>query len=195
VSRRGKGGECYQVLDLAQQSPEWLEWRNHGVGASDAPAILGENPWKSRDHVLREKVSGLAPRSNGRMQRGTALEPEARRQYIRILGVDVRPACLQSVSYGWLRASVDGIKCGERVYEETALARCPPRHYVGQLQHILAVTGLPAIDFWCFLPGRPNVHLAVARDEPYIRRLLAAEEAFWTLVLDARSEGSARSSK
>ena len=74
------------------------------------------------------------------------------------------------------------IKCGDSVYRKTAAAGCVPDYYYGQLQHILAVTGLPTIDFWCYLPGRPAVLVAVARDDDYIARLLEAELQFWSEV-------------
>jgi len=40
VSRTGR--EPYIEIDLAQGSSEWLAWRNQGIGASDAPKIIGE---------------------------------------------------------------------------------------------------------------------------------------------------------
>src|SRR5581483_972237 len=36
----------YTIVDLRQGTQEWLGWRNQGIGASDAPIIMGENPWK-----------------------------------------------------------------------------------------------------------------------------------------------------
>jgi len=155
----------YKIIDIAQDTDEWHEWRNQGLGASDAPAIMGENPWKSREQMLREKLTGLRTKPNERMERGKALETEARTRYERLLGVKIRPACLQSTRFDWLRASIDGlaldyssvveIKCGERVYELAASKRQVPEYYFGQLQHILAVTGLSRIDFWCYLPRLP----------------------------------------
>jgi putative phage-type endonuclease len=192
----------YVRVNLEQGSDEWLAWRTCGIGASEAPAILGENPWKSREQVLAEKC-GLAERSatSPAMAFGTATEPEARASYVATLGVPVEPVCVQSLARDWLRASLDGfsvdgrtvveIKCGTRVHARTAKTRQPPRHYVGQLQHILAVTGLEAIDFWCYLPGRPPVHVKVARDEAFIRRMLELEEAFWAEVVAFRTSGRA----
>jgi putative phage-type endonuclease len=133
---------------------------------------------------------------NESMARGTQLEPEARLAYISYSGRQVQPACLQSKHYEWLRASVDGItpgfdalveiKCGESAYRRTAESHRPPDYYYGQLQHILALTGLPVIDFWCYLPGLPAVCVPVKRDDAYIERLLWAEYQFWTEVLRGR---------
>jgi putative phage-type endonuclease len=127
------------------------------------------------------------------MARGTALEPEARKRYEIKSGIRVAPACLQSLKYEWLRASVDGlsadgsavveIKCGESVYRTSSKSLKVPKHYIGQLQHILAVTGLEAIDFFCYLPGRPEVHLRIARDDSYIERLLEDEGLFWKKMM------------
>jgi putative phage-type endonuclease len=181
------------LVQLTQGTAEWLEWRNKGIGASDAPTVMGENPWKTITELLIEK-RGRARRSEGSaaMARGTALEPEARQAYISQTGKWVEPACLQSGAYEWLRASVDGItpeldavveiKCGESVYRNTSAYGRVPDHYYGQLQHILAVTGLPSIDFWCYLPGRPAVLVPVERDDSYIGRLLEAEFKFWAQV-------------
>ena len=75
------------------------------------------------------------------------------------------------------------IKCGESVYRNTSQYGCVPDYYNGQLQHILAVTGLKSLDFWCYLPGRPELLVRVERDNNYIDRLLNAEFKFWKDVL------------
>ena len=62
-----------------------------------------------------------------------------------------------------------------------------PGYYVGQLQHILAISGFAAIDFWVWLPGKKPLLLTVPRDEAYIARLTAASAAFWERVLAARA--------
>jgi putative phage-type endonuclease len=184
----------FNIVELTQGTPEWRKWRCNGIGASDAPTIMGENPWKTAAELLWEK-RGEAGESEvtAAMARGTELEPEARRAYILQTGRRVQPACLQTSEYAWLRASVDGItsnldavveiKCGESVYRNTSEYRRVPDHYYGQLQHILAVTGLPLIDFWCYLPGLPALLIPVERDDSYIERLLHTEFEFWMQVL------------
>ena len=184
----------YTIVQLEQGTRAWLEWRHKGIGASDAPVIMGENPWKDISELLRHKRG--APKDqveNAAMARGTMLEPEARKKYVLRRGLNVEPACLQSGQYEWLRASVDGlsddgnvvveIKCGDSVYRNTAMSGRPPNYYYGQLQHILAVTGFTSIDFWCYLPNRPEVLVTVNRDHNYIERLLTAEHRFWQRVL------------
>ena len=186
----------YTIVNLQQGDKEWLEWRSQGIGASDAPTIMGENPWRSATTLLQEKCGGKTYSPNAAMARGTALEPEARKRYEAQVGIHVVPACLQSVKYEWLRASVDGlaingsavveIKCGESVYRKTSASRAVPDYYYGQLQHILAITNLQSIDFYCYLPDRPEVHLRIARDDSYIKRLLDTEYLFWQKIIKNR---------
>jgi len=179
----------YFILGITQRSDEWLKWRNEGIGASDAPVIMGESPWKTSRSLLKEKLFGESEWRNEKMIRGIELEPKALELYQKITGIKMRPVCIQSKIFPWLRASLDGlsydenrvveIKCGESVYKKTYYSKQVPFYYYGQLQHILAITGLSSIDFWCFLPNRPYIHLIIKRDDSYIDRLLKAENDFW----------------
>jgi putative phage-type endonuclease len=187
----------FEIVGLAQGTPEWLDWRDEGIGASDAPAVMGENPWKSRTRLMEEKLSRARGYTSPAMRRGSDLEGPARERYVVTTGRAVAPCCLQSTRFAWLRASLDGlsddgrhvveIKCGEKVHAHAARSNTVPSYYVGQLQHILAVTGLAEIDFWCHLPERDDVHLRVPRDGGYIERLLAEEERFWRELTAARA--------
>lgn len=40
---------------------QWLELRKHGIGASEAAAILGMNPWKTNIQLWQEKTSEIEP--------------------------------------------------------------------------------------------------------------------------------------
>jgi len=182
-------GNFYELLSLTQGSEEWLTWRNQGIGASDAPAIMGENPWKSASDVEREKGTGITSHEeNEAMRRGTELEPIARDTYIAQRGIEVVPVCIEHKGYPWLHASLDGlsidcktvieIKCGERTFD-AARKGIVPKHYYGQLQHILMVTGLPAIDFWVFSEDEGGILIIINRNDNYIKRLFTAESKFW----------------
>jgi putative phage-type endonuclease len=183
----------YVIVELQQSTTEWREWRHNGIGASDASTIMGENRFKSAAQLLNEKRGPAQDYvQNAAMARGTELEPEARRLYIAKTGREVRPVCLQSTRYDWLRASLDGfaincdavveIKCGQSAYRTAAQTGSVPDYYYGQIQHILAVTGLDSLDFWCYWPGCPSILIPVPRDPAYIERLLNRELEFWNLV-------------
>lgn len=172
----------YKIVDLEQGSRSWLDWRYDGIGASDAPAIMGENPWKSRQQLLVEKRSRRDVAKNARMAKGTALEPEARRRYESTVGMRVSPRCIQSTNIPWLRASLDGIsddghivveiKCGEGAYRTTKRLQKVPQYYYGQIQHILSLTDLRELQFFCYWPGKEEICITVKRDEDYIKMML-----------------------
>lgn len=182
-------------INLVQGGDDWLAWRTGGIGASEAPTIMGENPWQSRGQLLRMKIAAeLSGSKSPRMALGNKLEPEARELYTSITGREVRPVCLQSLACPWFRGSLDGlgysgpveIKCGKSAYEYTSRTGCVPGYYYGQLQHIMALTGRASIDFFAYWPKLPPVLINVDRDNQYIRELLERESLFWTEVLLGR---------
>jgi len=183
----------YTRITLQQGTPAWREWRRQGIGASDAPTIMGENPYKSRMALLSERrLPDHKDALNQAMAVGIKLEPHARLHFFQTTGISMEPACVQNSTRDWLRASVDGlssngdrvleIKCGRSAYQRTYQTGSPPHYYYGQLQHVLAVTGLDYIDFLCFLPPCKPIHLTVKRNEEYIERLLEAHLEFWNLI-------------
>ena len=178
-----------RVEDLEQGSNEWLRWRATVIGSSDASAILGENPWKSRETVLKEKIGEKKGfKGNARTQRGTELEPVARSIYCNIKGVEFFPTIVQNVSNPWQAASLDGldstnsfvveIKCGEKSYIYTSQTGKVPQYYYAQLQHILAVTGIDSIDYFSYQPNQSPILITIPRDENYINSLLKSEIKF-----------------
>lgn len=215
----------FEIVDHEQGSIPWLRWRHDGIGGSDTPALMGENPWRSAKALFAEKsapskygsarpappkpavadlfaTAPAAPppppdrRYRSAASRGTALEPYARDLYNRHIGANLQPMCLQSIDRPWQRASLDGfcaasrraleIKCGDKVYAHTETTGEVPKYYIGQLQHILAVSGFDAIDFWVWLPGKTPLLLTVPRDDAYIARMTAMQAEFWTRVEAAR---------
>jgi putative phage-type endonuclease len=180
----------YQIVTLVERTDAWWAWRQGGIGSSDAATILGVKPAKSAERLLLEKQH--PPKDSGRnflRARGAALERAARAHYCVAVGLTVEPTCVQSIARPWQRASLDGlsvdgervveIKCGHAAYQRASARQRPPRHHFAQLQHILAVTGLPVLDYWCYCPPHRPLRLEVRRDDDYIERLLAAEETFW----------------
>lgn len=183
----------FNLVELRQGTREWLEWRHNGVGASDASTIMGENRFADATELLGEKRGRVRDSFETKaMALGKKLEPVARKRYIAKTGINVKPVCVQSTQYDWLRASLDGlatdhnavveIKCGASAYRNASRSRSVPVYYYGQVQHILAVTGLESLDFWCYWPDQPEVLIPVERDDAYIERLLDREQEFWNRV-------------
>jgi putative phage-type endonuclease len=185
--------DCYFRVELEQRTRAWRDWRTQGLGASDAACVLDESPFKSAAALMDEKLaSRVDDLDSSEIALGIALEPDARREYCQEIGADLEPVCVQSIRHPWLRASLDGmsadgqrvveIKCGQGAYWRTAKTRRPPTYYIPQLQHILAITGLPSIDFVCYFPPLQTICLTIKRDDAYIAKLIRAEEEFWNRV-------------
>ena len=157
----------FRLIDLDQDTQEWKIWRHNGISATDAPIIMGENPYRNIDELLQKKISPQKKEYiNARLRKGLLLEPKARHAYNTQYQQDVRPACVQSNTHKWLKASLDGqsidnnkvaeFKCGEVAYKCIVKRHKVPTIYYGQLQHILAITGLSSIDLFAYLPAKPT---------------------------------------
>lgn len=182
--------------EFEQGSEAWLDWRRGGVGASDAPAIMGVSPWMDVETLWLEKT-GRAPArpSSFAMRRGQWLEPEARARYIRRTGIRVAPLCLEHGTLRWMRGSLDGIsddggvvlevKCPGAADHAVARRGAVPPKYVPQLQHLLAVAGARVCHYWSYRDGEGTL-VEVAPDGAYIERLVEREQAFWREVLADR---------
>jgi predicted phage-related endonuclease len=112
-----------KVHELIQGSPEWLAYRAQHFNASDAPAMMGCSPYKTRAELLRELHTGVAPAVDiataKRFENGHRAEALARPLAEEIVGEDLYPV---TGSLGRLSASFDGITLGEDVvFEHKAL--------------------------------------------------------------------------
>lgn len=199
-----------RVVTLDQGSPEWLLWRTKGLGASDAPIIMGVSPWNDPLTLLGQKVArwNHSERTTNkakdfRMMRGILMEPEARQAYIEKTGNKVEPLCAIHPALDWMRASYDGatadqklvveIKCINADDHQTALGGCVPAKYWPQVQHQLAVAG-PGVILHYFSYSKSSRFseadkapppVVVRPHEPYQMELLHRETEFWNRVLKA----------
>lgn len=106
-------GSATLVGHFENGSPEWLEARA-GIGGSDIGTICGINPYKTREDLLRDRLSAsptvLVP--NLPMRLGTALEPSIRRLWLEdnsaFLDV-VETGTWQSTENPYWKANPDGI--------------------------------------------------------------------------------------
>lgn len=183
----------FKILAIKQGTQEWYEWRRMGIGASDAPIIIGDNRFSNIDSLIKQKTDPFyIEYENEYMKKGKILEPQARNIYIQRTGKIVYPACIESVEYDWLKASLDGlntdyslvieIKCGKKAYEHASLYKRIPDYYYAQAQHILAITEYDYIDFWFYWPGMQEILIKVKKDDKYIKRLLEKEYQFWNRI-------------
>jgi putative phage-type endonuclease len=99
-----------QTIDLQQGSPAWLAFRAEHFTASDAPAMMGESPYKTRSQLLHEKATGISPEVDAATQRrfddGHRIEALARPLAEDFIGDDLYPIVGANGKYA---ASFDGL--------------------------------------------------------------------------------------
>lgn len=117
-----------QQHQLIQGSPEWLAHRATCWNASDAPAMMGASPYKTRAQFIKEVATGLAAEVDAATQRrfddGHRFEALARPHAEAIVGDDLSPLS-GSIDAGLSRplaASFDGITfMADTVWEHKSL--------------------------------------------------------------------------
>lgn len=96
--------------NLTQGSPEWLAYRAQHFNASDAPAMMGCSAYKTRNQLLHELHTGLAPEVDAATQRrfddGHRFEAMARPFAEAIIEDELYPVVGSSGKYS---ASFDGL--------------------------------------------------------------------------------------
>ena len=112
-----------KIHDLIQGSPEWQAYRAQHWNASDAPAMMGCSPYKTRAQLLREMHTGVAAEvdiaTQKRFDNGHRAEALARPLAEQIVGEDLYPV---TGSEGRLSASFDGLTLDEtQGFEHKAL--------------------------------------------------------------------------
>lgn len=115
-----------KVIDIpgGQGSEAWHRHRRDHFNASDAPAVLGCSPFKTREQLLRELYTGIAPEVDAATQRrfddGHRFEALGRSLAEQIIGDDLYQI---TVANGRLSASLDGATMdGKVVFEHKTLS-------------------------------------------------------------------------
>ena len=101
-----------KIVNLVQGSTEWHAHRATHFNASDAPAMLGVSPYKTRAQLVREYATGVTADVDAATQRrfddGHRFEALARPLAEAIIGEDLYP-CVGVQDGGMLSASFDGL--------------------------------------------------------------------------------------
>ena len=188
----------YKEIKLAQNNPEWLAWREDGIGASESAILMGALPFKWNDVLELWKLkTGMIESDfvmNEAMQKGKDTEPEARKKYIKATGIRVRDACFERVDLPFIKASLDGIdKIGKHIVEikcpglpkwQTAKKGVVVDYYYPQMQQQMAVCGAETCHYWVYREKEGGILINVPRNEEYIDELIRRATIFWEGVVN-----------
>jgi len=184
-------------MPFQEGTAKWREWRDTGIGGSDAAVIMGVSPWKTVERLWEEKTGRRVPHPPTRpMLHGKRMEPRARKAYEDRTGISVTPMCLRHPSHPWMLASADGISFEHSVVLEIKCPRSPrdhiaalrgriPNHYYPQVQHLLAVSTAGMCHYWSYRRG-VGALVEVRPDCAYIESLVEREWRFWHSVTERR---------
>lgn len=141
-----------QTINLIQGSPEWHAHRRNHFNASDAPAMMGASPYKTRAQLLKECALGITEEIDAatqkRFDQGHEFEALARQK----LEAELQEDLYQCVAVdGKLSASFDGITMMEDLIFEhktlnDSIRACEsvetlPLHYRIQMEQQLMISG------------------------------------------------------
>lgn len=158
-----------EIVNLRQGSSEWLAHRAQHYNASDAPAMMGCSPYKTRDELIRELATGISAEVSAETQSifdaGHRFEALARPLAEEIIGEDLYPvtgvngklsASFDGLTlmydFGFehkslnndLRAAFDAIEAGDPACDNSRLL---PLHYRVQMEQQLHIAGAERILF------------------------------------------------
>lgn len=177
--------------DVEQGSQEWKDARVSIPSASVFDKLITSkgDVSKSRQKLLYqlagEKIIGVKEEgyTNGAMQRGIELEPEARLLFEMMTGLEVKEVGLcyfderkdRSCSPdGIMEIEQEGleIKCPElATHVEYLIGNKLPTKYFQQVQGSMYITGFEKWHFLSYYPGMKPFHTVVERNEMWIAKL------------------------
>ncbi len=177
-----------EIFDCDQNSPEWFEARRGVVTASRFSDVLAKGQGITRRKYLLtlagEAITGECAESysNAHMERGHAMEADARNLYA--FANDVAPQMVGFMRRGRAGASPDSLVGAEGMLEiKSKLPHLQidvldkgklPSEHVAQVQGQLMVSGRQWADFVSYWPKLPLFCIRVERDEAYIATLRQA---------------------
>ena len=171
--------------------------RPAGIGASDAAAIVGLNPYESAVESWLRMTGQVPPKDESEaMLWGHLLEPLLAEQLEAREDVAVMPAPLDAFfhsEHDWMFAHPDAFVEADGVrglgefktggWRQTqAWDDGVPMHFQVQAQHQMAVLALPFVMFAVLLGGQSFVVRRIERDEEAIQLIIERETRFWNLV-------------
>jgi putative phage-type endonuclease len=183
---------------------EWLEKRRGSIGGSDAGPIMGYSDYASRFTLYLQKKGMVEAKEMSRAaKRGKLLEPVIRDWFADSwpdITVARVPYMFYSPDYPFMSANIDGLL---HIEEQASMNGKTisglggleikssktgygfgkdeiPDGYYAQVQHYMAVLGLP----WfvlsaCFLETEEIANYVIERDEGFIADLIRQEQDFW----------------
>lgn len=180
------------VKDLSRE--EWLEYRQLGIGGSDAAAACGLSKWKSPAQLYLDKTAPIEKQESEseHLRQGRDFEDYVAQRFTEATGKKVRRDnhMMSDSEYPFLIADID-----RRVVGEDAILECKtaspylkdkwadgaiPIEYELQCLHYMSVTGVRKCYIACLIFGQDFIIREIDWDDEDIQMLRELEVKFWT---------------
>jgi putative phage-type endonuclease len=184
---------------VKQNSEDWDAWRLKGLGASEAPIVMGISKYQTPKQLFNVKMGLEVYKPNEFITGlGHRFEPRAL-AYINLMEeADYEPTLCTHSQEEWIRCSLDGLYEGtplEIKYvgaEKLEMAKHQVvqdiTHWI-QMQHQMMVTGSLRCIYLCYTLDKPRkeidevTYFSVDYDEEYaLRELFPKLKEFWAKV-------------
>ena len=187
------GARSMKIIQHEQGSQNWLKWRRSLLTATDAPIILKQSAYTLPFQLWQRKLGMVEEQPvNKAMQRGSDLEPIARKWFNDKYDLDMKPVVVESIEYNFLGASLDGIsnsgfhlleiKCnGPRNHGIAQLGEVPDYHMT-QMQHQFICTRSQIGYYLSYVEG-DEIVIEVTPNPDFERFYLPIARKFWENVV------------
>lgn len=187
-------------------TPEQIEARRKGIGASDAAAVLGFDPYKTALDIYRDKL-GIAEQEERSPERQEAIDIGNRVEepLINWIGAELGEGVYRTQEmfkhpdHEWMFCHIDGGILGKPEGIETKARGCSAKRNYGrkcsddvytpdliQCQHIMAVKGWERMHLVVRFKKPDSAytsydarHYVIERNETLIKAIIEKEHAFW----------------
>lgn len=182
-------------------TPQWLEMRKKGIGASEAAAVVGLSPWSTPLEIFLRKTGQLPEKTEtDAMRMGHLLEPVIWTRFNELTKIPVvtRPVGLIAHrQHEFILATPDALvhpenedlQVGEskstnwrRAAEMGENPEDVPMDWLVQCQQQMLVTELETCRLAVLLDGRTLLNFRIERNQNLIDALIEAETEFWQRI-------------
>lgn len=179
----------------------WLKGRRHGIGASEASAVIGLNPWKSALQLYAEKLEIAEPDAaeSEAMEWGLLLEPVIAERYAGVTRRELAPVepftIYRSRQHPYMTATFDRLIIGDPrglgVLQIKTAGQFraedwedePPVYYQVQTQQEMAIAGATWGSLAVLIGGQRFRYFDLVRNDRFLSVLAEREGAFWARLL------------
>lgn len=183
-------------IELEQNTPEWLTFRESRIGGSDIPVIMGLSSAKTPYRLWCEKLGLSIPDApHPGMLKGVAEEPSIRSWASEVTGYLFQPEVHVNAKYEWAIASLDGLYDDDGVvttleckynakvrHEAVKQGEVDPGHMM-QMQWGFFCTGAD-VCIYASKNGDDYAYVTIERDDQLIMNILSEAQNFKTFLDD-----------